>query len=89
MQNQAFFLAAGLTSVVNLLNPDVIVIGGGMIDAADGLIEQVRKEFTSRAMHPMNDHVTIVPAQFGNRAGIIGAGLLSLKASGRRPYSHA
>lgn len=89
MQNQAFFLAAGLTSVVHLLNPDVIVIGGGMIEAGGGLVEQVRKEFTCRSMRPMSDHVAIVPAQFGNRAGIIGAGLLSLKASDLRPYSHA
>lgn len=74
-----FYLGAGITSIVNLLNPDVVVIGGGISDAGDAFVARVADEVRRRALKPMNDDVRIVRAQLGNDAGMIGAALLALR----------
>lgn len=74
-----FYLGAGLTSIVNLLNPDVVVIGGGISDAGDAFVARVADEVRRRALKPMNDDVRVVRAQLGNDAGLIGAALLALR----------
>lgn len=70
------YIGTGLSSVVNLLNPEKIVIGGGVADAGDLLIEPLQKTLKERAMPIQGAAVEIVPAQLGNTAGIIGASLL-------------
>lgn len=69
-------LATALTGVVNLLNPDIIVIGGGVSKAGQLILGPLRKEIQSRAMKDQARHVKIVRASLGNDAGIIGASLL-------------
>ncbi len=64
-----------LASVVNLLNPEKIVIGGGISNAGDLLFEPIRDTFRKRAMRGSRD-VPIVPAELGSSAGLIGAALL-------------
>ena len=66
----------GLTSVVNLLNPEKIIIGGGVADAGDILLDPIRETIRKRAMVVAGSAVEIVPAQLGNTAGVIGASLL-------------
>ena len=70
------YIGIGLTSVVNLLNPEKIVIGGGVADAGDILLEPLRKTLKSRTMPIQGGAVEVVPAQLGNTAGIIGSSLL-------------
>lgn len=70
------YIGTGLSSVVNLLNPEKIVIGGGVADAGDLLIEPLKKTLCERAMPIQGSAVKIVPAQLGNTAGVIGASLL-------------
>ena len=70
------YIGIGLTSVVNLLNPEKIVIGGGVADAGDILLEPLRKTLKSRTMPIQGRAVEVVPAQLGNTAGIIGSSLL-------------
>lgn len=70
------YIGIGLTSVVNLLNPEKIVIGGGVADAGDILLEPLRKTLKSRTMPIQGAAVEVVPAQLGNTAGIIGSSLL-------------
>ena len=70
------YLGIGLSSVVNLLNPERIIIGGGVADAGDIFLNPVRETIKSRAMEISGNAVEIVPAQLGNRAGVIGASLL-------------
>lgn len=70
------YIGIGLSSVVNLLNPEKIVIGGGVADAGDLLLEPIKKTLKDRAMPIQGAAVEIVPAQLGNTAGIIGASLL-------------
>ena len=70
------YLGIGLASVVNLLNPEKIVVGGGVADAGDLLLEPLRKTLIERAMPIQGSAVKVVPAQLGNTAGIIGSSLL-------------
>jgi len=70
-------LGVGLSSLVNVLNPEVIVIGGGVIGAGEMLLEPARAEMHARALLPARDAVRIVAAAFGDEAGMIGAALLA------------
>jgi glucokinase len=72
----AEYIGIGLASVVNLLNPERIIIGGGVADAGDLLMKPLVETLKSRAMKIAGDKVEVVPAQLGNTAGVIGASLL-------------
>jgi glucokinase len=69
-------LGAALTQVVNLLNPDKIVIGGGVSKAGPFILTPLKKEVKKRAMKDQAAHVKIVLAKLGADAGIIGSSLL-------------
>ena len=66
-----------ITSFVNTFNPEVVVIGGGVMGAGELLLGPVRAEVAARALPPSRDMVEIVPAAFGVEAGMIGAAALA------------
>jgi glucokinase len=70
-------LGVGLSSLVNLLNPEVIVIGGGVIAAGEMLLEPARREMNERALSPARENVRVTAAEFGDEAGMIGAALMA------------
>ncbi len=70
------YIGIGMASVVNLLNPEKIIIGGGVADAGDILLEPLKETLKKRAMKIAGETVEVVPAQLGNTAGVIGASLL-------------
>ncbi len=70
------YIGIGLASVVNLLNPEKIIIGGGVAGAGDILFTPLKETLKKRAMKIAGDTVEVVPAQLGNTAGVIGASLL-------------
>lgn len=70
------YIGFGLASVVNLLNPERIIIGGGVADAGDILLDPIRETIKKRAMVVAGSAVEVVPAELGNTAGVIGASLL-------------
>jgi len=69
-------LGVALTGVVNLLNPDLIIVGGGVSKAGELIMGPLRKEIKKRAMRDQALHVKVVRARLGDNAGIIGASLL-------------
>ena len=69
-------LATALIGVVNLLNPDIIIIGGGVSKANELILRPLKKEIMARAMRDQALHVKVVRAKLGDNAGIIGASLL-------------
>ncbi|MFA4991802.1 MAG: ROK family protein [Candidatus Omnitrophota bacterium] len=71
-------LAVALSGVINLLNPDRIIIGGGVSKAGNLILGPLRKEIACRAMDVPARHVKIRLAELGSDAGIIGASLLIL-----------
>lgn len=70
------YIGIGLASVVNLLNPEKVVIGGGVADAGDLLFAPIKETLKKRAMPIQGSAVEVVHAQLGNTAGVIGASLL-------------
>ena len=75
-------IGSALASVVWVLNPDTIVIGGGVANAGDLLFDPIRREITARTIPVFNAHLRILPATLGNEAGIIGNAALALEATG-------
>jgi glucokinase len=74
-------LGAALTGIVNALNPELIVIGGGAVAAGDFLLEPARAVVAERALPPAREIVRIVPTHFGDESGMLGAALLALEAA--------
>jgi glucokinase len=74
----AGWVALGLANLTNILDPEVIVIGGGLVAAGDALLDPVRSAF-ARTIYAGDRRVLprIVPAELGASAGAIGAGLLA------------
>ncbi len=70
------YIGIGLTSVINLLNPERVIIGGGVAESGELLLGPIRKIIKERAMVVAGNAVEIVPAQLGNSAGVIGASML-------------
>jgi glucokinase len=70
-------LGVGISSFVNVFNPQVVVVGGGVMAAGDLLLEPARAEVAARALPPSRDEVRIVTAAFGVEAGMIGAAALA------------
>jgi glucokinase len=73
-----FQIGIELTDIVWLLNPDRIVIGGGVANAGDLLFDPIRQTICERTMNVFHEHLEIVPAALGNDAGIIGCAALAL-----------
>jgi glucokinase len=71
-------LGYGLVGVVNVFNPELIVIGGGAIAAGELLLGPAREVVSERALPPVREMVSIVPAEFGDESGMLGAALLAL-----------
>jgi glucokinase len=77
-------LGVAIASFVNIFNPQVVVIGGGVIAAGELLLEPVRAEVAARALPPSKDEVEIVAAHFGIEAGMIGAATLAFDGLAER-----
>lgn len=69
-------LGVALAGFANVFEPELIVIGGGVIAAGDLLLEPARAELRARALPPMN-RTAVVPAELGEDAGMIGAAALA------------
>jgi len=76
IEETARILGAGLAGVVNLLNPEAVVLGGGIVEGGAGFIEVVTEEIRRRAFQSATENLRVLKAELGNDAGFIGAGLL-------------
>jgi glucokinase len=67
-------LGEGIAGLVNILDPDVVVVGGGVVDAGELLLEPTRRAFVEAVEGPEHrPTVPLVPAVMGNDAGAVGA----------------
>ena len=76
IEKVSFYLGLALSHIGNLLNPEKIVIGGGVSKAGDLLINPVRETFERYAFKRVLKSTKILPATLGNDAGVIGAAWL-------------
>lgn len=74
--NVGAYLGIALAATVNLLNPDAIVIGGGVANAGKALFDGLKATLRKRAMSVQSRHVKIYKASLGSDAGMVGAAIL-------------
>ena len=76
----ALYLGTALAGAVYLLNPDAIVIGGGVAHAGDVLFDPLKKQLQSTLSKEFWTDLEVKPAELGNDAGIIGSSALAADA---------
>jgi glucokinase len=69
------WIGVGIASLINLLNPERVVLGGGMIAAADLLLDAIRRRAKKDAFEVPARRAQIVVAELGEDAGVVGAAL--------------
>jgi len=67
------WLGIAVGSYLNIFDPDRIVIGGGVAASLDLILPALTDEARRRSFKVIHDHVTIVPAELGDDAGVVGA----------------
>ena len=72
-------VANGLVNVTHILDPGVIVVGGGISAQGEEFFKALNKKFKERAMDSYAEHTSIIPAQLANDAGIYGACYIALE----------
>ena len=73
VRDTAGFLGTGVANLLNIFNPEVVVIAGGVTRAGDALFEPLRAEVKRRAFRPAVAACRIVPGTLPGTAGIVGA----------------
>ncbi|MGB9907483.1 MAG: ROK family transcriptional regulator [Candidatus Saccharicenans sp.] len=69
----AEYIGLGISALINLFNPEVVVLGGGVIQAGEILFDNVRKTINARALNRSARGVPLLPATFGLKAAAMGA----------------
>ncbi len=84
LSQASHYLGIGMINLVNIFNPDMIVLGGGMSELGELFIAPTRKMVAERAFPVSSRSVRIVTAQLGNEAGVYGAAAFAIDRSKRR-----
>lgn len=71
-----YWVGIAVANVANLLNPEIVIIGGGVTNAGDLLMDPIRDTVNDRALKTATQKLIITTAELGNSAGVIGASLL-------------
>jgi len=75
----AYYLGVGLANLINIFNPEVIVIGGGLSNIGDILLEPAFKEAERRAFKQAYQAVRFARAELGRNSGVLGAAAFALE----------
>jgi glucokinase len=86
LSRAAYYLGIGMVNAVNIFNPEMVIIGGGMAELGDIFIAPGRQMVVERAFSVSSGVVRVVTARLGNEAGIYGAAAFVLdRIKGRTP----
>ncbi len=75
----ATYLGAGMVNLVNIFNPEMIIVGGGVAQMGELLLAPARQVVEARAFKLPAQAVRIVPAQLGDEAGVLGAAVFAFQ----------
>jgi glucokinase len=82
VQDTARILGAAIANLVNVFNPEVVVVCGGVTLAGESLFAPLRREVTRRAFRPAVEVCRIVPGALTGSAGVYGAARSFLDSRG-------
>jgi glucokinase len=82
LDNAADYLAMGVANLISLLNPEMVVLGGGLMQAGDLLLDRIRRGVTRWAQPIAAGRVRIELTALGEDAGLLGAARLALLNTG-------
>ncbi len=82
-QKYGRYLGVGLTSLIYVLTPELIILGGGLSASSTYFLPTAQQEIDERVLFPSRQGVKIVTAELGNRAGMLGAAKLAWQMLGR------
>jgi predicted NBD/HSP70 family sugar kinase len=77
LKETVHLIAIWLGSMIDLLDPDVMIMGGGVSTMLRPFFEDIRDQLPAWSVNPRCQEVPIVPAMFGNEAGIAGGAALT------------
>ena len=75
-ERYVYYLCAGLVNIINFIDPEVIVLGGGVSHAGQFLLDAVNRRLPSMVFYKTMPYARVALATLGNDAGIIGAAML-------------
>lgn len=73
------YLAIGIANVIHTVDPDIVVLGGGVMKSQDYFMTELREKVKSYMYPQLRESVRIQPALLGTKAGIVGAAMLPRK----------
>jgi glucokinase len=82
LEETGTWLGIGLAGFVNVFNPEVVAVGGGVVEAGEYILPPARREVHLRARSPSRDLVEIKEATLGPESGVLGAAALARDSSG-------
>jgi len=71
------YLGVALSVILNTLDPDVIIIGGGVSSALDLMMKSTEHEIKTRSLYPYSHKIPVIVAKLADEAGLIGAAALA------------
>ncbi|MBA7702437.1 hypothetical protein ES703_111205 [subsurface metagenome] len=79
MEKTGEYLGIGIADMINIFNPELIVIGAGVSQAGDILLEPLKRAVKARALQLSSSMTNIKVSQLGGNAGALGAAIMVLK----------
>lgn len=80
LEETADLLAIWIGNMIDLFDPDVIVVGGGMSEVIAGWFERIRQQIPKWSVNSRSAEIPFVRAQYGEHSGIVGAAALCVSA---------
>lgn len=77
IQEACEYLGVGIASIVNVIDPDIVIIGGGVSEAGPEFISCIENEVKKHAIKAIARKLKVIKASLGNDAGVVGAILLA------------
>jgi len=82
LEEVGFYLGIGISNIINILNPDKVVIGGGVSQAGDLLFGPIRRTIEVNSIYSAFQACTLVQAELLDDAGIMGGAALAFQNFG-------
>ncbi len=80
LEETGYYIGIGVANAINILNPDKVVIGGGIAQAGDLIFDPIKRSVEVNALYAPLVAVEVLPAQLGDDAGVLGGAAMALQA---------